>query len=281
MIVKNEFFSMLIEKAALASTRARWTMTVATVISITQLAAVYNFAFSTLRPLVEKLLFQDVNIDHTKFATELQSAMIKSWAEHLTVSVNLFGVKFSAGDSATIGAFALLLASVWHYFSIRRENHLIASTLQMAKNEEPAMQTYVFHGLASSQIFATLTDDDSPADHSNHSAKRAVVPHIVAGIMLYLPALAVGLMLLIDLYSVFGLSAVFRNSVHTPWELYRKAAPSDRWLDDAMVMFAVKFVLELIFFILLTHICRSMQLLQKSTQSLLRDNKRWGDFVPQ
>ena len=101
-----QFYQMLSSRIESAAQRSRWILLVASVISLAQIGAAYNFGYSFIRKYAEFLVFKSKNAGDNPLS-ELQSALLENWVDQLTVDINIIGLKFSVTDASLIGAFAI------------------------------------------------------------------------------------------------------------------------------------------------------------------------------
>lgn len=285
------FYDMLVRNAAEASQRARWILTLVVTVSLIQVGALYNFAFSDTRDYVESLVFGHglpQRADPTKLPelpgeedlglgvgalTELRKETIKSWVDQQTVDIGLLGVKLHATDAGLWGSLALVSVVVWLYYALRRENRIIRTALHSAGAEpDPAVRAYVFHALASSQMFASLdAADDSDADDSLFG--RRVGPWLVTGLTC-LPLLTMALLIAIDYLVLFKLRSVHRGFAGPIEQLMGHSL--DRWTVGTMAI-------EVLSLLLIAWMCSQMFLLQKHTKARLQQARDagWGQTTPE
>lgn len=266
-----EFYKMLIGNAETASKRARWILSLSITISIIQLSAVFNFAFSQLRPFIESLILGANTKDQSTYLYDLQSAIIRNWVDHLSANINLLGIKVSAFDATIFGSLALSIISIWLFFAIRRENHIIGKALSVAASEPQEIKAYLFFGLSNSQVFATLTDDDTSFQNEAVESNKIGLVRALSNVLLYVPAISMGLMLFAEVYSLFGASSVFRGKNETFFEMYVSGKSNPALLDNAFSMFGYKFIMAIIFLIFICFTCHKIHRLQQGTQKILRD----------
>lgn len=297
--MKLEFYDMLIGNAKEASQRARWIFTVAIVISLVQLGAAYNFGYSETRDYVEDLVFRQ-GLPATKQALppqapalsasaaaergvgqaalkELRTAMVKSWVDEQTFHIGLLGIRMHAADAGLVGSFAFIAVSVWLFYAVRRENVVIANTIDIAGEEPPRTRAYVFHALVSSQMFATLQH------HGRHAAGAgagagAQALHLrmapgIAAVLTFLPAITLAAVIAFELLSVFRFAAVFRGYDTTLYALRGLPRfPSPFWLALVVEALALCIVLRLCW---LTHS------LQRDTRQRLQGVSTWDVTSPE
>jgi len=277
--MKLEFYELLIDAAKEASQRARWTLTASIIISITQLGAVYNFGFSQLRSFIEQLMITTPAASDPAVLKELQSAMIKSWVDQLSVNVNLVGLKFSVADASFVGSLALVIVTTWLFFGIRRENHIIGRTLRMARAESAEIRAHVYYGLSNTQMFATVTDNDAPIAVNSEEGKSTTATSLrnAAVLLLYLPAITMAIMIVTDILSLIYFSAIFRGKVSSTVldALLNETGALKRVLPG----YVAKMIIEIVVLLFLYHVTKRIHRFQRGTTKVLRSvsSKGWGN----
>lgn len=214
----TKFYEMLIQQANHAADRTRWIVSVATIASLAQLGAAYNFSLSLLRTFTEQMIFKtkasaDQIINTDGMLNNLQTSMVRNWTDLLNINVNLLGIKFSVVDASLIGSVALLVISVWLFYSTRKENHIIARTCRLANTESPQIKAMVYYGLQNTQMFCTISAHDKPiiSLHGIEPQGSQILRYLV-GTLFYLPVVTVFCMVAIDLLNIHVFSALFRGS---------------------------------------------------------------------
>lgn len=266
-------FEMLCNRVESAAQRSRWILLVSIVISLAQIGSAYNFTFGFLRDYTEYVVFEIINKGLTP--NELQSAMMKTWIDQLSVNVNLVGLKFSVADASLVGSIALLIISTWLFYASRRENHLIGNTLIVSSTEPAETKRYVFLSLCGSQMFGTLSNTNEPIRTLNGNKPLSVgKTHTLVKLMIYMPVITVSFMIATDLLSLWYLKSVFRGSEET---LYTFLDKNNRF-GDIMPRLIFTIFFELILLAIVTHILRSVVQFQKANISLLKeaDSNDWG-----
>jgi len=149
---------------------------------------------------------------------EMQRTLLRYWVESTFITIPLLGIRFSIADASVIGPLALTVLAIWLFYNFRRENHLIGQTLRDAVNEQQETHAFVYHGICSTQVFATLSHNDAPfrtIDGAQESSLLGV--RWLSRVLIYLPAIAIGIVILSDFLSIFWLPAVFREGHQPLW----------------------------------------------------------------
>jgi hypothetical protein len=261
-----DFFKMRIDAIRDATSRNRWIYATATISAVAQMLAAFNLLFSWLRtfPLSGRPFPKDPVV------AELQKAMLRNWVDSHFISIPLLGLKFSITDASVVGSFLLCILSVWLFFSMRRENHLIGQTLTEAQHCGDDLKAYVYLGITGTQIFATVSNNDKPFTtlRTPERDERGVVLKGSVYVLMYLPAIAIFFVLFTDFLSLV-LPSAFR-SPHEP-------VGSLAFRDPAGLIEIVIRTLIGIFLggVTLLNVIKAGSY-QQGTRELLREVKDWG-----
>jgi hypothetical protein len=149
--------------------------------------------------------------------------IIKEWVKNQVISVGLLGIRISGTDLAVVGSGSLIVAMTWFFFSIRRENRAIVTLLQDVnkiceeKQINPELCRMVYYGIVQSIVFIDMGGGDEPEGgielsnvtseylekyRSTHPSKK-LRSRIVLRYIFFLPPLAIALVVLSDIYSLF------------------------------------------------------------------------------
>lgn len=272
-----QFYQMLSERIESAAQRSRWILLVASVISLAQIGAAYNFGYSFIRKYAEFLVFKNTDSKPLPALSELQSALLKSWVDQLTVNINIIGLKFSVTDASLIGAFAILIISAWLFYGCRRENHLIGKALMIANTESNEIKNYIFHSICSSQMFGTLTDSNEPISTLSSGGpvgSSGGKTSFLVYFLFYLPAITVFFMVFTDIMSLMYFKAVFRGQEESVYNYLSSTGQ----LKDILPIFFITLLIEICILGLITHILRSAIRFQQGTVKLIRELEAssWG-----
>jgi hypothetical protein len=209
-----DFYQMRIATINDAAQRSRWVFVAASIASMAIIGSTWNAHPSGLYDVAESLWRNGFATDAP--TQELQKALLKGWVDSMFVNVPLIGLKFSIADGWIIGGAALLILAIWEFYALRRENHLIGWLLQDVQGENRRVRSFVFHGICGTQVFATLTENDEPiSELKDPEMKTVPAIRLAWKILLYLPVIAIALIVATDIVSIVWWSAVFR-SPHLP-----------------------------------------------------------------
>jgi hypothetical protein len=197
-----------VEGAQEATQRARRAFLVCIIASLAIFITIYNTYISWDRrfPLLENFPKNDV----TK---EVFKQLVRQYADSTAFNVPLLGIHVAVSDLAFLGSLALLILSVWFFFSIRRENHTIVDLLRDTEQAPPDIRWYVFHGIHSFLVFTTLAPGDSPNSTPDPPERRKIDDlRWVVTLLIYLPAGVVAIVL----FAIFLAWVWFRSVASYP-----------------------------------------------------------------
>jgi hypothetical protein len=308
------FYQMRIASIDEAAKRNRWVFAISIIASIAILGSIWNGAplglYDPVRDFWTNGLADAGKVPDNGATRELQIALIKGWVESMFVNIPLFGIRLSVNDVWFIGTAALCILEIWRFYGSRRENHLIGRLFYDAKCEDARTRSFVFYGVWGTQVFATLTDDDSPFDSIDPAPPgdrkvswldnaivwlssfwramnapwqwifgRKVLPAIrdLVWLLYYLPAIVIAFIAVIDILSVFAWPSIFRTGHEFLWVHNAKMGASMMtvvYIVEDFVMFAFAF--------LAAALIRMSNRYQDGTIQLLRDAaaKGWGVILP-
>jgi hypothetical protein len=202
----------LLEAVKTAAARSRWVFAATTLTCVLHLSGLWNAYLSWLR--LYALGFAEPTQQPTSIAAQ---HLIRGWVDSTFLSVPILGFKVSAFDATVIGSLALLILVLWHFFSLRRENHLVAYVFNQAWGRGRARQNHVFAYVWSTQVFTTSRDDTPMSSVPAFDVSTTIVwgaRGAVKGLM-YLPAVTIAASLVAELCSMVVRSP-FRPNAQTP-----------------------------------------------------------------
>lgn len=254
-------WTVRLEGARDATKRTRLAFIAVTVISVAIVIAVFNSAISWNRIF---LFYAD--FPPSAVTSEVDKAIIKAWVKSTHVSVSLLGVDFEVSDAAFLGSTSLYILTLWFFYSIRRENHLIGPLLiDASHNQDAETRAMVFHGVASQMIFVAITGSDKPIDSltpgkPSDSGSFVLRATIVA--LFYLPVFTIALIIVTDVWSLFRESpARFPHDVlHSQIKTWGEIFSIIGWEAIALFLGTVTFFM-----------CRGALSFQRATGDVLRE----------
>jgi len=273
------FYQMRIANIDEAAKRNRWIFAISIVASIVIFGASWNSAPLGLYDFASDMWQNGFAKDEP--TVELQKALLKGWVESMFVNIPLFGIRFSVNDVWFLGTMTLFIISVWDFYGSRRENHLIGGLLRDVAGEDQRMRALVFYGVCGTQVFATLTNDDSPISSIEHT-KPLTTPAIRPTVRLlrYLPALVIIYIVISDLASVFWWGAPFRTGHASHWSI--AASKGTNEIIKLLGPIAIEDGIALCFAFVTAFLLWRANHIQQGTVQLLRtlDADHWGTIPP-
>src|SRR5882672_4407019 len=120
-----------------AITRSRLAFLATTIASISIFIAEWNAYLSWYRRFPLKLEFPKNIVTEEAFRR-----VIQQYAESRVITISLLGIHIGVSDLAVLGTFALFVCSIWLFFNVRRENHVIGTLLVDTFGEDSDLRRY-------------------------------------------------------------------------------------------------------------------------------------------
>jgi len=237
-----------------------------TIISVAVIVATFNASFSWERFLVKDLKAQIegyASANHTSsekltdqqnptFENNATSQFFKSaseqWEKNKVITNSLLGISVSTNDAPILSGISLSIVSIWFFFAMRRENHLIFGLLHDARTKSPDVKQRVFHGIASYLVFTTLSEHDQPyTDIDKYNVYPSVTRVLLrrtVNCLFYLPAGAVACATIIGILSLASPSPL-RKSTDLLWyaiDLTEKVVASTQLVIAAVMIAIILFI---------------------------------------
>jgi len=213
--MRTEFYDVRIQSIQQAASRNRWVLSAVVVASIATIGSTWNYAFVQFR----SLFLQPYEGIGTGFLLDLQRELAKNWIETLFVNIPLLGIRFPASEASLIGGFALGIVSLWLYYCLKVENHLVGQTLRDAISETKELRAYVFHGILGAQVFSSYYKTDAPIASIRETPQNAKHKFVswVSSALNFLPLAAQVFLLCTDVLTIVGwLPSAFRAGSEPP-----------------------------------------------------------------
>jgi hypothetical protein len=187
--MQEDQWSIRIEAGRDAQTRSRFAFLACIVISVAIIIAVFNFELSWLRNITGP---DPSGI--TAVQQELRTETRKAWVNSERVKISLLGVNIAESDLSLIGSISLYVLTMWFFYCMRRENHLIANLLVDAdQKNDKEIGLAVFHGIASYTVFTTIGGDEPIREVRPPPSRENRLPpvHWINIFLLFLPAITI------------------------------------------------------------------------------------------
>ncbi len=210
--MSDRFATLLVDACRDSMRRCRWILSAVSIASLAVFVTCWNVYFSWLRSIVMKNEW-----GKPETVAESQKRLLDMWVDSGYLSVPIIGVKLHISDAAFLGSIALAILTLWLFYAMRRQNHLIGRSLRMATRSSEDVRLFIYYGLTSYNIFTTITTSDfaiSTIDYKDDQSKVFGVRAAFNGLF-YLPALSILFIIFCDVCSVTWLASAFRSD-HSP-----------------------------------------------------------------
>ena len=198
--------------------------------------------------------------------------VIQQYIESRVITISLLGIHIGVSDLAVLGTFALFVCSVWLFFNVRRENHLIGTLLVDTADEDVHLRRYVYYGISSFLVFTTATLSDEPIaslskkemeDQKNRpqSLSSKFFRKALSGLFIF-PALVAFATIVFDILSLY----VFPSVLGFPHDPLGYGALERRWKVQLVIMQ----VIALGFSMPTAYVCFKIPEFEKSIATLLQ-----------
>jgi hypothetical protein len=212
---KEKTIQIRLDATKEAQIRTRIVFFTSIVVSLTMITAGWNAYLSWYRSVA----FDLGVLSPSEGTKTLQAEILKEWVHNRMINVSLLGIRVGVDDAPQLGALTLLIVSIWSFFTTRRENYTIGYLLRETCHDDRDTRWMIFHGVISYSVFTNISNVDQPISSIRGPAPRdnAVDFARVAYRALYfLPCIAIAMLLMLDVLSVFILASPFRTSHSRP-----------------------------------------------------------------
>ena len=218
--------------------RARFSFLVATIASLSILAAAWNAYLSWYRGFAMRP--DAYAASGTSVVDEAQKQIVAEWVKNQTITAGILGIRVGISDAAVVGALGLFVASIWMYFSLRRANRTIGYLLQDVMDESYEIKNLVFHGIAARLVFSDIGRGDQPVRslEDRPPAENVVFVRQIVKVLFFLPAATIFIVIALDLLSICCLNAPFRpgHKILLPYMKRLEWAQIGVWETFALVV---------------------------------------------
>jgi hypothetical protein len=143
----------------------------------------------------------------------------------------------------------------------------------MRNVSRPELHELVFHAIANSMLFISVSDNDRPfervADVRDETSRKSVLLRKSVVLLFYLPAVAVVLLFIVDVLSLTTIPAVFRPG-HKPLLIRVIEGSADLGFDDILQLIAMS-LFELVLAIFTIVATRRVVHFENATTSVIKD----------
>jgi hypothetical protein len=201
-----------------AQERTRLALFALIVVSITMITAGWNGYLSWYRSMAFSLR----DLSSNAGINALQTEMLREWVRSRMINISLLGIRVGVDDAPQLGALTLFVMSIWFFFSTRRENYTIGYLLRETREDDLDTRWMIFHGVISFSVFTNISNVDKPVSSIKGPAPRDNTVDFARPAyrtLYFLPSIAIAMLLILDVLSVF-LASPFRESQEKPlWSL--------------------------------------------------------------
>jgi hypothetical protein len=262
---------MRLELIYAAISRGRAAFIAATIASLASIVTAWNAYFSSYRSF--PLNFGAFPTPETA-TTFSEKELLKQWVESLWITISPLGIKIGISDAAVLSSISLYIIVVWLFFAVRRQNRAVGNLLYDMRNvSQPELHDLVFHAIATSMLFISVSDNDRPfaqvADVRDANARRSVLLRKTITVLFYLPAISVVLLFIVDVLSLTTIQAAFRPG-HDPLLVRVLNRSVDLTATDILKLIGMT-VVELILALLTVSVTRRVIEFEEATTRLIKD----------
>jgi hypothetical protein len=209
--VARKSLELRLEAARAAQERTRLAFFVVTIISLAMVTAGWNAYLSFYRDAAYE--FRDLPQEHTDASGKLhneqgvrtlQREVLSAWVRSRMVNIALLGISVGTDDATTLGAAALLVALVWFYLAVRRENYSLGWLLMNYNRAPLPLRWLVYHGINSYSVFTNVRHADNPITSIDQVPRDEPVRFLrgVTAHLYKLPFYALVLLLVLEIASL-------------------------------------------------------------------------------
>jgi hypothetical protein len=158
----------------------------------------------------------------------IQKELLAAWVQNRMVTVSLLGIRVGVDDVPTLGAIAIIIATIWLYFSARRENCTIGLLLYDHRDADKSKQWLVFHAINSCSVFTNVVYVDASIRDFKQlpDDSRIWFVRLIYRALYFLPGFSLVLALFFDLMSVYCLASAFRDNDEP---IYKQLSIRELW----------------------------------------------------
>ncbi|HET7504107.1 MAG TPA: hypothetical protein VFK02_23965 [Kofleriaceae bacterium] len=159
---------------------------------------------------------------------EAQHRLLGDWVDSLSMSISPLGIHVSVADATLLGGIGLYFLTLWFFYCMRRENHLIGDLLRDTRNADRSIMDLTYSGIMSYMVFTAVHPDRQPvaslAQVSTSSGRLGRAAHVRwrttrypgTQLLFWLPPLAIVFSIVLDVISIYWLAAPFRTGRSMP-----------------------------------------------------------------
>lgn len=219
---REKAIQIRLQAAQEAQQRTRLALFALIVVSITMITAGWNAYLSWYRSIAFSLR----DLSKIDGINVLQSELLREWVRSRMINISILGIRVGVDDAPQLGALTLFVISIWFFFSTRRENYTIGYLLRETREDDHDTRWMIFHGIISFSVFTNISNVDNPINSVRGPAPRDNTVDFARPAyrtLYFLPSIAIAMLLIQDVLSVFLLASPFRESQDSAlWSLLNK-----------------------------------------------------------
>jgi hypothetical protein len=206
-----------LEASRVAQERTRLAFFAATIIALMMVTGAWNpylsfyrdvaYDFSNLAEAEPKTEVEPKGNNRQGTQT-LQKELLAAWLRNRMINVSVLGINVGVDDASTVGAVALIIALIWFYFVIRRENHTIGRLLIDYRDSPKPIRWLIFHGINSYTVFSNVGQSDEPIGSITVQPQEHQVPPLrfLSHYLYFLPFVGLSFIIILEIHSLFRVS---------------------------------------------------------------------------
>jgi hypothetical protein len=207
---------MRLAAARAGQKRSRFAFLISTVVSLAVLISAWNAYFSWYRTFALMPAWAANQV-----TSELQKNLLAEWVKSRVIDISLLGIHVGPSDVPLLGSIGLCIISIWLFFSVRRENHIVGLLLRDTRLEQANVKRMIYNDIVAYLVFLHMTPIDMPIRSLTPDMKDPdpftkvtqnathLVAQAIAGILLFFPPIAILSSVAVDFLSV-ALESPFR-----------------------------------------------------------------------
>ncbi len=249
-----------------AQERSRLAFFATTIIALAMVTGAWNASLSFYRDVAFD--FSNLAGDNLQGTETLQKELLTAWVHSRMINVSLLGITVGVDDASTVGAVALIVALVWFYFVIRRENHTIGRLLLDYHASAPAVRWLIFHGINSHTVFSNVGQSDEPITSVSQRPvdKEVWLLRFLSHWLYYLPFAGLSFLIALEIFSLFRVSP-FRPPPEK-WVITILLEKHQCWEIITIVFWRL---LSVVLAIPVFYLCRRISKFDCATENVLRE----------
>ena len=206
--VKYDTFKIRLDAVRESQRRTRLALFVSVVVSLSVIIVYWNMHLSWY-----KRASFDEHFSSKEIQRKLEEDSLALWQKSQWIWIPVLGISVGADDIPTLGSFSLLIITAWLYSCAKRDNQAIGLLLVDSKDECQTIRNYVLHGITSHLILTLRVELEPVRDLERPPRINGVnlLALLVNKIPIFVPAICMGFVLIMEVISTFLLKSVFAD----------------------------------------------------------------------